>query len=267
MPIPSFPVSFVSVSVLTYITSFLITTVLHEIAHAFTALMLGGSPILHHIFVTHNLRKHGKLAITAAAGPLFSLFQGLLFLGMIRFLGTFSPALQLFVVWLCLHGLINFFGYLMTTPLVADADLGRVAGYLGVSVKIKWGLFILGFLVITYIGFKIPLTLLNLAPSPEFVDDPDGRIRLIFWIGIFPWLFGAIVISLLSIPIPHWISLVYPISNGFFLLPAWWQAGKMEGVVVISGGWQQVEIWPWVAMFLMMVAIFRLLVPGVRLGL
>lgn len=51
--------------VVIYTLAFIVTTVLHELAHALTSALFGGQPVLHHVYVRHRLTS----GLPAAAYP------------------------------------------------------------------------------------------------------------------------------------------------------------------------------------------------------
>jgi hypothetical protein len=139
-------------SLVIYVLAFLVTTILHEAAHAVVSLAVGGRPVLHHVYVAHTGLEGGKQAVVSAAGPLMSLVQGGVLLAILRYVPATPSAIRLALVWLCIHGLVGFFGYLVTTPFVRNADLGKVAAWLEVPAVGRWAMLAAGLGAVTYIG-------------------------------------------------------------------------------------------------------------------
>lgn len=249
-----------------YVLAFLVTTILHELAHAVTSLVLGGRPVLHHVFVEHEALAGGRQAAVSAAGPLMSLLQGGILLAVLHH-GSLAPsALRLALVWLCIHGLVNFFGYLVTTPFVANADLGKLAAWLELPGIARWGLFAAGIGAITWIGLWAREPLLAFAVEPAALTEPAARVRHVAALGAGPWLVGGIVIAAASWPSPHWISFVYPFFAGFFLIVTLRRVRDVVPPELPRELWTDAALWPWVLGLAAVLAVFRALVPGVRLA-
>lgn len=248
-----------------YVLTFLVTTILHEVAHAVTALALGGRPVLHHVYVAHEGLDGAKQALVSAAGPLMSLLQGGILFLILRHGGAAPSAARLVLVWLCIHGLVNFFGYLVTTPFVPNADLGKVASWLELPSIARWGVFAAGIGAITGIGLWAREPLLAFAVDPATLTDPAARVRHILAIGVGPWLVGGALIALASWPSPHWISFAYPFFAGLFLIVT---IRRLRDVAPPELGavWIDAPLWPWLVGLAVTVAVFRVLAGGVRLG-
>ncbi len=252
-------------SLVLYVLAFLLTTVLHELGHACASVALGGRPVLHHVSVEHEGREGARQAAVSAAGPLLSLVQGLALLGALQWMPPAATATRLFVLWACIHGLVNFFGYLITTPFVANADLGKVAAWLGLPLAGKFALMAVGLAAVTVIGMWAREPMLAFFTDPAAVADPVARARHIVQIGVLVWLVGSVVIALVSWPSPHWISYVYPFFAGFFLIVTWRRIDAIAPPMLPDTLWAAGPLWPWALGLLALIAVFRgVLLPGVR---
>ncbi len=249
-----------------YVLTFLVTTILHEVAHAVTSLALGGRPVLHHVYVAHEGLEGARQAMVSAAGPLMSLVQGGVLLALLRATSAAPTATRLALVWLCIHGLVNFFGYLVTTPFVPNADLGKIASWLELPMLARWGVFAAGLGAITWIGFWAREPLLAFVVEPAALTDPAARVRHVMAIGVGPWLLGGALIALASWPSPHWISFLYPFFAGFFLFVTVRRARDILPPDVGAPLWTDGALWPWLVGVAAVLVIFRVLVGGVRLG-
>jgi hypothetical protein len=249
-----------------YVLAFLSTTVLHELAHALVAFVQGGRPVLYHSYVRSEGLQGGELAITAAAGPLFSLLQGALLLPVLPALSR-RPAWRLFAFWFCVDGFVNFFGYLLTTPFVPNADLGKVAAWMALSPPVVWTLFAIGLAANALIGSLTASPLLAFAFDRSDLATSAGRARSIVQVGVVPWLIGSMVVALASISSPHWLSRVYPVLSGFFLIGAWRRARRVSPPHISPAQWGHVASWPWlVALSVLLLVYVLVLGPGIRIG-
>ena len=253
-------------SLVIYVLAFLVTTILHELGHAVTSAALGGRPVLHHVYVVHTGLAGMTQAMVSAAGPLLSLVQGLGLMAALRFMTAAPGPLRLFVLWLCLHGLVNFFGYLITTPFVQNADLGKVAAILELPAAGRWALFAVGIAAISWIGMWAREPLMAFAVDPATLVEPDARARHILAAGVLPWLVGGALIALASWPTPHWISYAYPFFAGFFLIVTWRRVADIVPPALPASPWTEAPLWPWLLALAAVLAVFRgVLAPGVRL--
>lgn len=253
-------------STLMYVLTFTVTTVLHELAHAIAGLVQGGSPVLYHTYVAHEPMTPRQEVITTAAGPLFSLVQGVAFIGVFSYFNRSSALIQLFILWMGLHGLINFFGYLISTPFSAHGDLGMVADYLNLGVVAKIALCALGMAANWMIGLISPRAFLQLAPSFDLISTEAGRMSHIFHIAVMPWLLGTIVIIASRIPSPYLVSLLYPVMSGLFSLLAWEKSGAVAPAIP-AGPWDSGMLWPLALSVMLVLCSFRFgLARGIRLG-
>jgi hypothetical protein len=260
--------SLVSISsAIIFVLTFTITTMLHELAHAVIGLAQGESPVLHHTFVTHEGLEPRARALTAAAGPVFSLAQGLVFAALVPAFERSSVLVQLFVLWMALHGLVNFFGYLIATPFAPHSDVGKVANYLNLRRPAKLALCAVGFAAQWVIGLAATRPFLQLAPAPELIMTEAGRMNHISQIAVVPWILGAIILIVVRLPSPQWINIIYPAVSGLFSLVTWKTAGTTSVTALTSGVWREVLLWPWIATLTLVLLFFRVvLARGIRLG-
>jgi len=257
----------VTLFVALYVLAFMLTIVLHEVAHAVASALLGGQPVLHHVYVRHRLTSGWPAAAVAAAGPLFSLAQGLLFLALAPVASRWRPAARLFWLWLCAHGLMACFGYLLTSPFMRSGDVGKVAVLLELSAPVTWAFFGVGALGVLAVGAGVTRPLLELAPGPEQVADGRGRRRVILEIGIVPWCCCAVFVALLSYPASHWISYAHDLLSGAFLVGTWRRAARLEPPAIRSEPWSELARWPWFAALAGLSTLFALVLrQGIAVG-
>lgn len=264
------------ISLIIYVLAFLLTTIVHELGHALVSAALGGDPVLHHVYVEHHDLEGWRRAAVSGAGPLISLIQGAGLWLLLRMRERGPSVARLLLLWLCLHGLINFFGYLITTPFVPNADVGKIAAWLELPAIGRWALCVAGLSAITWIGYWSRAPLLSFAVIPTKDLDARARTRHVYFAGVGPWLIGWLVIALASWPSPHWITYAYPFFAGFFLIIT---VKKIAGVPVEEGpgsgpgriqkldpAWVQAPLWPWlIALIAVLVVFAAVLRPGVAL--
>ena len=254
-------------STVMFVLAFTITTILHELAHALTGLLLGSQPVWYDTFVEHRGLTDGGEALTAAAGPLFSLMQGIILFAVFNRMHSAPRLAQLFVLWMALHGLVNFFGYLINAPFAPHGDIGQVAAYLQFSRPATLGLMAIGIAANWAIGILATRPLLQLAPFPALIANPEARTHYVVHAAVFPWILGAAVIILIRYPPRFWVTLIYPAVSGLFTFVSWKRAAALPDVEIDLAASGRDPLWPWVVILAITLVLFRfVLARGVQLG-
>lgn len=202
-------------STLALSTAFLITILLHEIAHYALAIGLGHEAILYHNRVDGTIGNIEHQLLILAAGPLFSLFQGVLVLQCAKKMRP--TAVSLLVLWFGIAGLITFFGYMMIAPISAIGDTGKIFHILNISIIVPAVLAILSLIVLTLIlmksaGFFEKYTVDCFGPNKT--DRKKWAISLI----LVPLLVSIVVITVLQFPIPHVVSILATVCAPFSIM-------------------------------------------------
>ena len=219
-------------STILYVIAFLLTTVFHEYGHAITGLINGSQPVLHHNYVEHlsiSGLSGSKRVMIALAGPLTSLLQGVL-IGLVYLKSKKDRLLRLFWLWLSVLGFSNFFGYLMTGPLFQEGDIGKVFLLLRLPIYLQILIAVIGMAILFFIAFKITRPFLKFSYQPEWLADPVSRKDFAFKIIILPWIMGALIVSILYLPVIALISIIYPFSSGMIFIFPWKNARHQTGV-------------------------------------
>lgn len=249
-------------AILLYIAAYLLTIVLHEVAHATMALALGDHPILYNTSVQTTSPRLSNAAhvLIAAAGPVLSLVQGLGLLPLVR-RSRGTGAGSLFWLYMSVFGLINFFGYLMIAPLVAGGDTGQIVARLHVPVAAQWVVATGGLLCLSLlIGSTAPLFLRHLPTEVQAAPAArtNGMRALLLW----PWLVGSVVLVLLALPAPQLVIVANMFMSPMVLSRAYRRALASPAVATsATGQWPA----PWVLALVVLAGAvgFRLLGQGV----
>jgi hypothetical protein len=249
-------------AILLYLAAYLLTIVLHEVAHAVMSLALGDHPVLYNTSVQNTSRQLSNTAhvLIAAAGPVFSLLQGLTLLLLVRRSHNTSPS-ALFWLYMSAFGLINFFGYLTIMPLAKGADTGQIAALLHVPGAVQWAVAAggLGCLMLL-MSSMAPLFLRHLPTEVQAAPatKASGMRALLLW----PWLVGSVVLVLLALPAPHPAVVANMFMSPMVLSRAYRQA--LAGPAVATTATTQPML-PWVlALAVLVLAVgFKLLGRGI----
>jgi len=203
-------------SILVIVFAFLLTTLIHEFGHFLFYTFFKAGPELHHNYVSIpdiELSKY-KLIAAALAGPLFSFIQGYTFLFLSRKRSNNSIP-DLFILWLGIFGMINFFGYIMMTPLSTAGDTGKVAELLNIPYSIR--------ILIAIIGLAI-LILIILNTKKQFscfipqTTSKKERGKYIYMILFIPIIIGSIINALFSFPVQVFLSVIYPLTSSYVVM-------------------------------------------------
>lgn len=203
-------------STLAFVAAFLVTTFIHEGGHFLSYLLFGESPTLYHNYVQVNgpaLPLHVRV-VSALAGPLISLVQGGVCWALLA-RGAGGSTRRLLLLWLSLLGFVNFFGYLVMTPLSTAGDTGKVAGLLTIAYPIRIVIAVVGFALLLWILMAVGRYFAHFIPRSA--DEPT-RAGYVYRLMFFPILIGSVANSLLSFPIPVLLSVIYPATSSFAIM-------------------------------------------------
>lgn len=267
-PIAKHPYSLILNSIVVYVLAFLLTTVVHEFAHALVGHLYGSGPVLHHNFVEHtteeNLTVLSRVAI-ALAGPVMSLIQGVL-AALVIFRSRRRGLVQLFVLWLAVLGFNNFLGYAMTGPFFSAGDIGKTYALLNTSMAIQIVFAVLGAGLLAFVAYKWTRPFLQFAHNPGSLADGKSRKNFAFRIIILPWLIGSAVVTVLYLPVVAVISIIYPIMSGMVLIFPWQSAERQSNIRLSKNRRLNRVSVGWAVALLVMIWIFkRVLAPGIAL--
>ena len=211
-------------SIFILVSTTIIGNILHEVAHFIMASYFDLQPELHHNYVNYMSDNATKLqnAVIAGIGPILSLTLGVtsLFIA-IRILKL--SLLKLFMLWLGIGGLINFFGYILIAPIATDGDTGKVFKYWNVPIWASASIAIVSFLIIVVV-------LKNLAKEFRFYKnrdtfDQEVNGRQLF---VYPILSSIVLITILNLPVVHWVSLLPTIFLPMAYFNPWRRYRKLE---------------------------------------
>lgn len=178
-------------SVVAFVVALFVEITLHEFAHGFTALALGGEPTVYSGSMNSPTLSPAREFIIALAGPVFSLVSGFVVLALYRSGRGFGYLLG---TWYGIVGAGGFFGYLMTGPFVPYADIGYALRLASAPVFVYVLLFIVGVGGIVLLGRVLTARLLTLTD-----DIVGGRAAQLRQLAFYTWMYGAGLAILLSI--------------------------------------------------------------------
>jgi hypothetical protein len=203
-------------STIAFVAAFLLTTLIHESGHFFAYLIAGAHPTLYHNYVQAHDDEVGRSAgiIAALAGPGISLLQGIL-------AGLFVSRKQrngwssLVLLWMALLGFVNCFGYLMMTPLSTVGDTGKAAELLDVGHSLRITVAVIGAAALFWTILRLGRNFSNFIPAGE---SDAARVRYIYRIMYVPIIIGSVVNTLLALPAPALLSIIYPATSSWVIM-------------------------------------------------
>jgi len=215
---PDLKILFVN-SLAGFVAAFLFTTFIHESGHFIAYLLSGAHPVLYHNHVRVDEPEFGTAVriIAAMAGPVISLVQGIC-LGLIVVRRRSNSPQDLLLLWLCLLGLVNFFGYLMLTPISTVGDTGKAAALIGLPVIYRILISIAGIAILILLVIRLGRYFSRFIPA---VGDLRQKRRYIKVLVIYPILAGSVINVLLALPVPVMLSVIYPATSSFVILSAY----------------------------------------------
>jgi len=183
-------------SALAFATAELLTAALHETGHAVAAQLLGFSPRIYAFFEDNPHGTRAQDLAILAAGPLTSLFVGVLLLllfvrGEKRY--SFSHVLLLWLSW---AGIMEFVNYLFVTPWLADGDTAQIADRLGWGLSARYAVMALGALFVFLLARTAAATMLATAPLGIPLETDGERRRFLFRGFYLPVVGGTLLTAL-----------------------------------------------------------------------
>lgn len=255
-------------SIAFYVAAFLLTTIIHELAHAVSGLLLGSDPVLHHNYVEHlseDSISASRKAVIAMSGPFISLMQGVLAAFLFYKYAKYNAS-GLFLLWFCVLGLFNFLGYLLTGPIFVNGDVGKTLMLLEIPLWIQISVALFGAVFLLLTAYLLTEPFLKFSYREEWVNKGKSRKNFSFFILILPWLIGSGIVTLLYLPIIAIVSIIYPITSGMVLIFPWQNAESIQKITLSENN--NIGKISYVGLLILIILIlgFRLiLLPGIPL--
>ncbi len=178
-------------SVVAFVAALFLSITLHEFAHGFAALALGGEPTVYSGSEDNPSLSPTREFLVALAGPVFSLVSGFAVLTLYRSGRGFG---YLFGTWFGIVSAQNFFGYLMTGPFVAYGDIGQALRLASAPALVYVLVFVAGAAGTVLLGYILTARLLTLTDNTG--GDRAAQLRQL---AFFTWMCGAGLALLLSV--------------------------------------------------------------------
>lgn len=201
-------------SSLLFVVASILQTILHEFGHLAAGLVSGTQElVMYHNAVTFSMDglAAADIIFIKAAGPNISLLTGLVF-HYICYNYSSRNLFFLFSLYMSVFGYIGCLGYLMVAPFFVYSDIGYIFYLLDVPV----GLSILMAIVSAFMLFLVMKSLTRYfveMGTREIIEDSNSRGKFINSLIIYPLIVGIVVTTLLSLPMPTFLSLLAPVCS------------------------------------------------------
>lgn len=200
-------------AILLMVVAAIIEMTLHETGHFLCGRFFHAASLSMH----HNYVGYGRQSLNlmqqiwiAAAGPLTSLAIGFLF----HFILSRQKRRNYFFLFNCYfaaHGYIGFLGYLMISPIAAKGDTGFIMHQLKFPIYITIAVAVIALLILRKLIHVITKYIMEFA-TMEIYRDAVLRKKYVNAVLLYPIYLGLIIIILMNLPVPIWISLMAPFS-------------------------------------------------------
>ncbi len=244
-----------------------VQTTLHELGHFAAALVIHAKNVtLHHNYVSADTAGMplSHTIFYSAAGPVVSLLIGLGF-HLVCSCQKKRNVAFLFNLYMAVFGYIAFFGYLMVAPFFTYGDTGYIFAVLNFSVWLTASLAITGGIVLYFVMRKLIRFFVQMGTT-SIIADKHLRRKLMNSLIQYPLYIGVLITTLLNLPVPSVLSLLYPICSPFSLMWVYgdalsgdYTAGDLNTDIGAVNRIQPV----WVVVLFLIVVINRGLVGGV----
>jgi hypothetical protein len=239
----------------------------HETAHALAGAALGTRPVLHGTYVERGPLPPRAAIAVALTGPLAGLALGAAAYGLYHGLPDAPLEGRLLLLWLALHGLVNFFGSFVLVPFASNSDFGKIAAILRFGRAGRVAALAVGLAATAWIGHLATGPILELAPAETDVATGAARSDYVARMALAAWGIGAVLAVLVRLPAPYRASLVYPLASGTFTIVSWSEARSADAPAAVAGGWGGSAGWMFALALLALAAAHRtLLARGIPLG-
>jgi hypothetical protein len=240
---------------------------LHELGHFIAAILIHAKNVtLHHNYVSNETTDMSlsQAVFYSGAGPFVSLLIGVCF----HFVCSRQKKrnmLFLFNLYMALFGYIAFFGYLVVAPFFTYGDTGYIFRVLGFPTWLTVSVAIIGGFILYVVMCKLIRFFVEMGTSNIIADKKARRIFMSSLIQ-YPLYIGILITTLLNLPTPTALSLIYPLFSPFSII---WVYGKalsksypadnMNTDISSINRTQPV----WLIIFFLIIVINRLLVYGI----
>lgn len=197
-----------------FATASMLTTILHELAHASVAYARGVPSTLFNYLVDLDLTQAqaagSDRALIAMAGPVFCLALGTA--AAIAFRRARGSAAELPLLYFAVFGVATFFGNLISASFIGDFSI--VAAALALPMGVRYTLSLTGAVAVAAVHFLAGRELI------QFVPAGTSRMAGVLAIVALPVVAGTAAVILVNQPMPATFISIRAIEASFWLSAA-----------------------------------------------
>lgn len=229
-------------STIIFITTYLMVFFANDLAIAMAAKYFELKPILYYNYIIYmnsaGWYPHAikRIFIT---GPFLTLGIGIGGYLIYLLLKDKNVFVRLFFIWTSLIGFANFMAKLMSVPNykgrlepTSEMSLGIVTGWLYYSNTFENALAVLGFVLTVPIGLLMAKPFVQTAWSSRVIKNKSDKARLIFQVGILPFLIGMTIIFIVNHPGNLRANFINLVAIGFSLIWAFMGARAFFEILI-----------------------------------
>jgi hypothetical protein len=256
-------------STILFVIASTIEMTLHEFGHFVAGILVHTKDlVLFHNYVAENPDELSllKVIIVKAAGPLVSLFIGILF----QFICSTNSKRDLsflLKLYMSVFGYIGFFGYLIIAPIFINGDTGYICHVLNFPIWLTILIAIIGVIILFLLMRSLVRYFVELG-TIEIISTKESRTTFIKSLILLPLLIGILITTLLNLPIPTLLSLIAPICSPFTIMWTYGYAlNKNYPITMMNKDLESLNSinLKWIVLLLFTIALNRLLVHGLTL--
>jgi hypothetical protein len=254
-------------SSLLFVVASIIEMTFHETGHYIAAMLTGAKEIsLHHNYVMSN---SDDLSLTAkifekAAGPLVSLFIGILF-HIFCMKQTKRNLLFLFKLYMAVFGYIGVLGYLLISPFFTSGDTGYICYVLNFPLWLTSLIALTGGIIAFLLMRNLMKYFVEMGTA-EIATNINLRQTFIPTLILYPLFIGIAVTTLLNLPVLTPLSLIAPLTSPFTIMWAYGYALKQKYPTTMMNkdlsSISRID-YKWIIIFVLIVVFNRILVCGI----
>lgn len=229
-------------STIIFVTTYLMVFFANDLAIALAAKYFELKPILYyHSIVYANYSGWYPHAVKRIfiTGPFLTAGIGIGAYVIYLMVKNKNVFIRLFFIWTSLLGFANFLAKLISIPNykgrlepTSEMSLGIVTGYLYYSTGFENILSVIGFLLTIPMGLLMAKPFVQTAWSSQVIRSKTDKARLIFQVGVIPFLIGTVIIFFINYPGNFRANFINTIAIGFGLIWAFMGARAFFEILI-----------------------------------
>lgn len=209
---------------------------------------------------------HSLTALAQGYGAVAIFIFGLIFFLLSTRTSKTTQWLHVFYLWLGFQGLAQSIPQFVTASMFPETDTGQAFAYLGVSKGLGLFISIVGVAGLLYLGTKMSVFLVRLAPAQDYISTGRQRFGYLFRSAVIP-SFVAVILIVPFLIMP-WERALNPLFLTLNAIPVIFAHGwKINLSQAKNNAVHKKILWVPIVLLLMLLVFFRtILVDGIVLN-